>query len=256
MTYSASGGYLATTGLMSNVDYKKYTARFSVDVQATDRLKFFSSLAYASDVTNSINSNWDGRFGTINVISTPPMLSPTDEFSDYPPVIYNTYEEGTPKYYWNSFAALQNEIRESLGSYIQLNFGLEYKFTDWLRYNGTLGLQPTINESRYFRPVSIPDPQYFETVNTASKNSSRNNNWLAENLLTFDKSFNDTHNVTFLVGTSTQKNTYEFTSAGSAGFVFEQFEFHNLGAGVQTKKICGLILGRRSTAIIFLEIKL
>ena len=251
VTYSASGGYLATTGLMSNVNYKKYTARFSIDAQATERLKFSGSLSYASDVTNSMNSNWDGRYGTINIISTPPILSPTDEFGDYPPVIYNTYEEGVPKYYWNSFAALQSEIRESLGSYVQLNFGLEYKFADWLRYNGTLGLQPTINESRYFRPVSMPDPQYFETVNTASKNSSRRNNWLVENLLTLDKSFKDSHNVTFIVGTSTQKNTYENTSAGSSAFVFEQFEFHNLGAGEQARKSVGSSLSEEQLQSFF-----
>lgn len=233
VTYSASGGYLATTGLMSNVDYKKYTARFNIDVQATDRLMISGSMSYASDVTNSMNSTWDGRFGTINVISTPPILSPTDEFGEYSPIIYNPYEEGTPKYYYNSLAALEKEIRESLGSYLQLNFGVEYKFTNWLKYNGTLGLQPTITESRYFRPKSIPEPQYFTMENTASKNFARRNNWLVENILTFEDTFNDNHNVTFLVGTSTQKNKYESTGAGAKNFVFEQFQFHNLGAGVQ-----------------------
>ncbi len=237
--YSAAGGYLKTTGLMPSVDYEKYTARFNIDVKANEMLSFSGSMSYASDVTNSINETWDGRFGTINIISTPPMLSPTDEFGDYPPIIYNTFEEGTPKQYANSFAALDREIRESLGSYVQLNIGSEVKFTDWLRYNITLGLQPTITESRFFSPEEIPDPQYFEQVAVASKNSTRNNNWLVENMLTFEKSFNTGHQLTALVGTSTQKTSFESTNAGTEGFVFEQYQFHNLGAGQQANHRVG-----------------
>ena len=233
-TYNASGGYLYTKGLMPNVDYKKYTARFNMDFKATDFLRFFTSLSYASDVTNSMASNWDGRSGSINVIATPPMLSPTDEFGEYPPLIYNNFETGTPTYYYNTFAALDREIRESLGSYLQFNVGAEVKFTEWLNYRITLGLQPTITESRYFRPAEIPEPQYFTLEATAIKGSNRSNNWLVENMLTFEKSFNDSHNVTVLLGTSTQKNRYEGTYAASSNFVFEQYEFHNLGAGVQS----------------------
>jgi TonB-linked SusC/RagA family outer membrane protein len=234
VTYNASGGYLKTKGLMSNVDYQKFTARFNVDVQATKRLKFSGAISYASDVTNSMNETWDGRNGTINIISTPPILSPRDEFGEFTPIIYNPYYEGgSAKYYANTFAALEREIRESLGSYVQFNFGAEYKFTDWLNYNVTVGLQPTLTESRYFRPKNIPDVQYFEQASYASKNSSRNNNWLVENMLTFDKSFKDVHNLTVLVGTSTQKSIYESTGAAAKNFVFDQFQFHNLGAGVQ-----------------------
>jgi TonB-linked SusC/RagA family outer membrane protein len=239
ITYSASGGYLSTTGLMPNVDYKKYTARFNVDFKATNYLKFFTSMNYANDVTNSMASTWNGGQGTISVIRTPPMLKPTDEFGEYPPLIYNNFETGTPSYYYNSFAALDREIRERLGSYLQLNVGAEVKFTDWLNYRVTLGLQPTVTESRYFRPGDIPEPQYFTLEPVASKSSSRSNNLLLENMLTFQKSFNDSHNVTVLAGTSSQKFRYESTSAGSANFVFEQFQFHNLGAGEQSNYSVG-----------------
>ena len=162
LTYSASGGYLANKGLMMNVNYRKYTARFNMDAQATKRLKLSTAISYANDVTNSMESSWDGGYGTISMINTPPTLSQYDEFGEYPPIIYNTYETGSPKYYKNHFAALNRVISEYLGSYIQFNTGAEYKFTDWLKYQVTLGLQPTIGESRYFRPKDIPDSQYFE----------------------------------------------------------------------------------------------
>src|SRR5690606_29818037 len=54
VTYSASGGYLSTTGIMPNVDYQKFTARFNIDFKATEKLKFSSAMSYASDVTNSM----------------------------------------------------------------------------------------------------------------------------------------------------------------------------------------------------------
>jgi TonB-linked SusC/RagA family outer membrane protein len=251
ITYSASGGYLKTTGLMPNVDYSKYTARFNVDFKATDFLKFFTGINYAKSVQNSMNSTWDGRSGTINVIATPPMLSPTDEFGDYPPILYNTYETGTPRYYYNSFAALDKEIHESLGSYIQLNLGAEVQFTDWLKYRVSLGLQPSITEGRFFRPSDIPEAQYFTLQPTASKSSSRSDNWLVENMLTFEKSFNDSHNVTVLAGTSTQKFRYESTNAGTANFVFDQYQFHNLGAGVQANHSVGSSLSEQQLQSFF-----
>ena len=251
ITYNASGGYLYTKGLMPNVDYKKYTARFNMDFKATNYLRFFTSMSYASDVNNSMAATWDGRSGSINVIATPPMLSPTDEFGDYPPLIYNNFETGTPTYYYNTFAALDGEIRESLGSYLQLNFGAEVKFTDWLNYRVTLGLQPTVRESRFFSPGAIPEPQYLEVGQSASKNSSRSNNWLVENMLTFEKSFNDSHNVTVLLGTSTQKNTYESTNASSGLFVFDQYQFHNMGAGDQVTYRVGSSLSEQQLQSFF-----
>lgn len=231
VTYSASGGYLSTTGLMPNVDYKKFTARFNLDFKATEKLRFSTAVSYASDVTNSMAETFGYNYGTINAMAIPPMLSPVNEFGEYPPIIYNTFETGTPSRYFNSFAALDREIRESLGNYIQFNFGAGYEFTDWLKFDVTLGLQPTFTEDRFFSPQEIPDPQYFEQSAIASKNSARNNNWLVENMLTLDKSFNDVHNVTVLLGTSTQKTTFESTSTGARHFAFEQFQFHNLGAG-------------------------
>lgn len=231
VTYSASGGYLSTTGIMPNVDYQKFTARFNIDFKATEKLKFSSAMSYASDITNSMAETFGYNFGTINAMAIPPMLSPVDAFGDYPPIIYNTYEAGTPSRYFNSFAALDREIRESLGNYIQFNFGAEYQFTDWLKYDVTLGLQPTFTEERFFSPQEIPDPQYFEQSAVASKNSTRRNNWLVENMLTLEKTFNDTHDLTVMLGTSTQKTSFESTNAGARHFAFEQFQFHNLGAG-------------------------
>lgn len=231
VTYAASGGYLNTTGLMPNVDYRKFTARFDLGFKASEKLRFTAAMSYAGDVTHSMNETNGYDFGTINLIATPPMLKPTDQFGDYPPIIYNTYEAGTPSRYFNAFAGLQREIREAMGNYLQMNFGAEYKFTDWLKYEIQFGLQPTFTENRFFSPQEIPDPQYFEQSAIASKNSTRQNNWLVENLVTMNKEFNDVHDFTLVLGTSTQKTTYESTGAGSRHFAFEQFQFHNLGAG-------------------------
>jgi TonB-dependent starch-binding outer membrane protein SusC len=232
VTYSASGGYLSTTGIMPNVDYKKFTARFNLDFKASERLRFSTAMSYASDVTNSMNETFGFDYGTVAALATPPMLSPVDAFGQYPPIIFNTFEEGTPSRYFNSLAALDREVRESLGNYLQFNFGAELKLIEGLKYKITLGLQPTFSEQRFFRPQEIPDPQFFELASVGSKNSSRSNNVLVENMLTLEKRFND-HNLTVLAGTSTQKTTFESTGAGTRNFAFEQFQFHNLGAGVQ-----------------------
>ena len=249
--YSFSGGYLKTTGLMMDATYQKFTTRFNMDAQATKKLKFSGAINYASSIQNSINNTWDGRYGTINIISTPSILSPVDEFGGYTPIIYNPYQVGTSKYYANSFAALERETRESLGNYVQFNFGTEYKFTDWLKYDFTLALQPTITESRYFRPQDIPDFQYFEQANYASKNHNRYNSWIVENLLTFNKTFNIVHNLTVVAGTTTQKSTYESTSASAKNFVFEQYGFDNLGAGVQANAGVGSSQSQQQLASFF-----
>ncbi|MEX1240362.1 MAG: TonB-dependent receptor [Cyclobacteriaceae bacterium] len=232
--YSASGGYLSTIGILPNVDYKKFTARFNLDFKVTERLRLTSGMSYASDVTNSIGETFGYTYGTINSISIPPVMSPRDAFGEFPPIVVNPYETGSPKQHANALAALDREIREGLGSFSQFNFGLEYKFTDWLKFHTTLGLQPSLSEGRFFSPLEIPDTQYLTLVASASKGFTRRNNWLVENMLTFDKNFNDQHQMTVMVGTTTQKTSFESTSAGARDFAFEQFEFHNLGAGTPT----------------------
>lgn len=237
--YSASGGYLSTTGILPNVDYKKFTARFNLDFKVSERLRLTSGMSYASDVTNSIGETFGYTYGTINSIAIPPILSPRDAFGDYPPIVVNPYESGSPRQHYNALAALDREVREELGSFTQFNFGLEYKFTDWLKFHTTLGLQPSLTENRFFSPLQIPDPQYLTLAALASKGFARRNNWLVENMLTFDKNFNDQHQVTMMVGTTTQKTSFESTNAGARDFAFEQFEFHNLGAGTPSLNTVG-----------------
>ncbi|MDD4591573.1 MAG: TonB-dependent receptor [Parabacteroides sp.] len=234
-TYMASVGYLKNKGILKNVDYSRLNTRLNISAQVNSRIKLTNSISYSKTINNGMHdTNWTGNEPAVAAIMFRPVTSPKDEEGNYyPGLVPDPFSNHQLRQHSNVLYNLEREINESLGDYLQLSFSGEYKLLDVLKYNFQGSMDQSKSEYRFFRPSDVVRFESGKFINFpyASKNNSSNNQWLVENLLTFDQTFNDIHNVTAIAGTSAQKWVYETTGANARDFPFDTYEFHNLGSG-------------------------
>ncbi|MGZ3891082.1 MAG: SusC/RagA family TonB-linked outer membrane protein, partial [Mucilaginibacter sp.] len=84
----------------------------------------------------------------------------------------------------------------------------EVKFTDWLTLRSSFGGTFSHNEVQSYNPVYTKEQgtaSQFNPTSVLSRNNVDDRNWIQENTLTFDRTFDQVHHVTVLAGFSSQR---------------------------------------------------
>ncbi len=235
VTYMGSGGYQKQTGLIPGSDFERYTARLNVEIQASDKVRFGSNLSYVHTTRQTFQEdattgfpNWSGPVSW--TVSNPPLVDPRDGKGNLIPLMNNPFASVPTDLYINGLFNAENEIRESVVDYMQMNFFGEYQIIEPLVFRVTLGVQPTYSEGNFFNPFEVPN-QFRDQFRSASRSTNRSNRWLIEPTLTFNETFGGQHSLTVLGGFSGQKTRSEALNAGSENFPFDFVQWYQLEAG-------------------------
>jgi TonB-linked SusC/RagA family outer membrane protein len=236
VTYLASAGYQDIQGLIPNSNWNRFTARMNLDVKVTDALSFGSNISYVRTNANSFQEeqttsfpNWSGPVSY--TVSNPPLLDPRDANGNLIPLMSNDFADVATQLYNNGIYQAENEKRNELREFVQMTFYGKWQIIEQLAFRVQVGLQPTLGENRYFNPLLVPNDVQNQ-IRSASKSHFRNNQWLVEPTLTYTDNFADRHNLTVVVGSSTQKFSGENTSASSQEFPFDFVEWNALESGL------------------------
>jgi TonB-linked SusC/RagA family outer membrane protein len=222
--YSASLGYYDETGIVPVQRFQRYSLRATLDQQIGKRVKVG---------VNSLNTFTNANDPNVNVLyqilTTSPLASPTDASGSL--VLYpngdNAGSNPLTLFAPNAHLDRSRRLRTFNSLYGQVNIlkGLDY------RLNVGLDGRTQADDSFY---ASVT-PQQGGGVNAASSASSIAYNLLAENILTYNRSFADKHdlNVTALYS----RQTYHTDGFGGAvQNTLADYQFNtNLGAGTPTR---------------------
>ncbi len=208
ITYMVSAGYFNQQSNYAGPDLgiKRYNFRTNI---AADwrRFKFTGLLSYA-------RSEGRASQGQGNAIADASRV-PTYYY-------YKQYDAASGKYLLNDILGQYNSlgmlekggIDKSDNDYVNLNIGVEYKIFDGLKIKGMFGADVYANHS-YSRnqQVSFYDSPESTVARIANSDlDSRDFNekkWLANSqlILDYNKSFNEKHNITALLGASNESFT-------------------------------------------------
>lgn len=114
---------------------------------------------------------------------------------------------------------LTNERNENYD--IRTSLNLEYNILQGLRFRTSGSVHMTIQALNLFQPRTIVE----EKLNKTTGETARNLNWVNENILTFNKSFNDVHNLEMMFGLSFQKGVENIISAEGFGSISEKIHY-------------------------------
>lgn len=216
--YYVSGDYLKQQGVIKGYQYNRASIRSNLDATITDYLSAGLNLFFT-------NNNYDGGRANLtwasNVSPYGTLYNPDGSYAIYPMFGESLYS--------NPLLGLAS-TRNDRGRNINTNLFAELKpgFIPGLKYriNTAYSYLPTTLQSYVGRLANDP-------LGTAQVDNSETKNWLIENILTYEKSW-DKHRIDLTGLYSSQQTNYFLSSTTASGFISDVLSFKNLSSAATT----------------------
>ncbi|MBD1422800.1 SusC/RagA family TonB-linked outer membrane protein [Sphingobacterium chuzhouense] len=210
-------GYRDQQGTLMETWNKRYTGRANVDLTATDRLNFGGSLAF-SYIQGKGQRNEDFRLGIFNLAQQfYPTLGREDVVSGSS-AFYSTQGDN-PYLRAKSMENYLNNLR------LYGNAFGEFEIMEGLKFKSSIGLDFLSNRGTTWEP-KVQRGFYSNPQAVLSERQEQGLNWLIENTLSYNKTF-DRHNLSLIVGQTAQKNTNDWISITAREFQNETIRVIN-----------------------------
>ncbi|UGU15236.1 TonB-dependent receptor [Sinomicrobium kalidii] len=212
--YYVSGGYLDQEGVIKGYQFNRVSLRTNLDMEITDYLKVGTSAFFTAN-------NYDG--GRANFLFATAMSPYSQVYDDEGN--YEIYPMSPEQLFENPMLGLTTDREErdknlTGNVYAELTPG----FIDGLKYR--------LNVSYVHRPgrlATYSGRAANDNNGTAYIRNTEENNWVIENILTWNKDFGKHHiDVTALY--SAQENEYFASAVDAVGFVNDELSFNNISA--------------------------
>lgn len=209
VNYYVSGAYYSQKGIIKTTDYDRFTVQFNMDADLFKWLRLGNKLSLNHDIKKNGEYN---IMNTMLALPTQPIKNEDGSWSG--PV-------GLPMYVGdiaNPIGKMMMNSNTTKGYNILGNIYAEIKPWEWLTFKTMGGIQALFWDEKGWVPKydwePIEQPEAY-----ASRKYNKSITLLWDNTLTFNKTFNDKHALTVMVGSSAQTNTYEYMGGSVMGFV-------------------------------------
>lgn len=226
-----SAGYLDQEGVVIENDYKRLTLRSNINHQFNDRLSAGVKIGLTRTTDSSFGTGGKSDVVSLALQSDPifPMRVETGSlgFKD-PESIWNTFD----KYgfqLWHPYSVTKEMSKEKQTDMALINTFLDYKIMDGLNFK--TAFNANLEDSHYQSYWNDgQDYGYSMWVDaTADFVTMRSTNWVWENTLNYNKTFNSDHFVTGLLGYTMQEQTFEQSNMNAGSFPNDLV--HTINAG-------------------------
>ncbi|MBS0001413.1 MAG: TonB-dependent receptor [Cyclobacteriaceae bacterium] len=224
--YAVSFNYFNNAGIIKGGDYTRYSLRTNLDLEATNWLDFGASILYSYNISNSSGSEggmqWFNAGSVSAALKSWPVYSPYDEDG-------NLNVTGTGTLRGNPVAYVTEAKNEVLNERLLANLYTRFKIAKGLdlkiSFGGDLG---NVRRNRYF-PTSTY--QGYLTNGSASRNYNFKRSILNENILSYNTTLGDIHEINAVGGFTIQQEIVDGNSSSAENFPSDVFEDNNMGAG-------------------------
>ncbi|SHE61524.1 TonB-linked outer membrane protein, SusC/RagA family [Arenibacter palladensis] len=230
-TFNASLGYFNEQGIISNMDFERFTGRINLDHRINDIFKVGISFSISNSIQNWGSSATMGEALAINPLGVPYddegnlLFLPTNDGIRTNPL--NELVDG-------AYIDERKTTRIFAPVYLDINISPELKWTT------TFGPDIRYRRRGQFRGSLTNDNR--GGPGDASIEHNDNFGYTLENLLTFNKSITDNQNLKVTLLQSIQKSRQENSYTAVANIPYESQQFYNMGsASVKGDITSGLV---------------
>lgn len=233
LRYRASFGYMNHNGLVKGSEYQRLNGRINLDSEVKKWLTLSANLNVSWEERKNIDEN-NSYQATVFTAAAADPITPIyrDNLVDVPDFlqdrIYNSYEPTNPwsKYTGVLYSNKNNPVaqvdRAALNKWhgIATKVGIsgEFKILPVLTFKSSISVDLDRSQSDGFTPKYYLDGDEYSSYATTSRYVTNNDYWVFDNYLTYSQKFNK-HNVSVMVGTSAEKNRWEYVSASKDGMI-------------------------------------
>jgi TonB-linked SusC/RagA family outer membrane protein len=207
-------GYNKQLGVQKDQDFERFNVNLNGEITANKWLTLGSSviasLAQQNYGISANSSNTGAKDLYSRATEQLPYAQPYDAAGAF------VRNPGGNLSLWNPLIDIDQSLNERRSTSIMANIFSEVKFTSWLKYRVNFGAQ-----LRNFRNGAWTGPNATGHLtarpNTAGYSRDENFSWVAENLLYFDKTFGQVHDLGVTLLQSSQKSRRENISSSVTG---------------------------------------
>lgn len=207
--YYTSMGYYNQEGVILNSGFDRMSARLNLDHQHSEKLKFSTNINLTRALNRRTQEENSKEGSTKNGFVAPPNIPVYDANGDYAFDNVITNRE-------NPVAMLKLPTNTAETFRILGNVSADYQIVKGLSFRTNWGVDMSYIDENFFMP---PNGIRFvaSSKGLGGARSTKDQLWLNENTLTYDKGFGD-HHINLLGGISFQESKYSFVDARRTNF--------------------------------------
>lgn len=224
--YNFGLGYYLNQGVIPTQQYKRYSFRGSLDQQV-------GQYVHVGFTTyDNFNETQGGQVGLYNVLSMTPISTPYNPDG----TMKRTIRMAADEQYVFTKDVVENLkdndqwLNETRGyaSYNSVYGEVKIPYITGLKYRINLGLDFIQSNNGAYTGQGVGSTNPL-TVSSASVDNRNTYHWTVENLLTYDRTFADKHEVNAVALYSAEQSKYTRSNMSAQDIPADAFEFYNIG---------------------------
>ena len=221
-SYSFGAGYYHDESVVPTEQYNRVSVRGNFDQMVGKWFRF------GLNTNNNYNKN-EGVNNIYNVLSSTPISSPYDKDGNLKR--YNALPADDQVVITKETVERDKDIwlneTKGIGSYNTLFGEVKCPWVEGLSYRINIGLNFRSSKNGNFTGTGVnnKDPN---AVSGAGVSENQTRNWTVENLITFDRTFAEKHNVNVVGMYSAEQTTYESTGGSAQDIPADFFQYYAL----------------------------
>ena len=233
MTYSFSGSHLEQEGIVGGEKsgFRRNTARLSLGVDLTDRLKLTTNAIYSNLTRNGLNEFGLGSV-LFNALNAPPTQAVRNADGDFT-LVPNTPGLGIEVI--NPLAQISNTFNDYDLSKLNGQVSLDYNLLEGLVLTGRVGFNTSNSEGRVFNKIISYGGKVFDVQRSSvNQNAINDNNYSIDLFATYNRSLSADHDLTLTAGTTVFREIGNGLFATGFDVPNNDFEFADISLALGT----------------------
>ncbi|MBP3247260.1 MAG: SusC/RagA family TonB-linked outer membrane protein, partial [Prevotella sp.] len=219
-SYSFGAGYYKDESVVPTEGYDRVSIRGNFDQKVGKWFRFGLSTNNSYRMTKGVNNMYA-------VLGSSPLSSPYDENGNLKR--YNALPADDQIVVTKETVERDKDVwlseNKGIGSYNTLFAELKCPWIEGLTYRVNVGLNFRSSKSGSFTGTGINNKD-ANAVNSGSIYENQTRNWAVENLLTYDRTFAEKHNLNVVAMYSAEQTTYEQTGATAQEIPADYFQYY------------------------------
>ncbi len=225
-SYSFGAGYYHDESPVPTQAYDRVSVRGNFDQKVGDWFRFGLS-------TNTSYRKTQGISGMYNVLAMSPLASPYDENGNIRRYISLPADDQVviTKDVVESYKDIWLNENKGIGTYNTLFGEVKCPWIEGLSYRINVGLNFRSSKGGNFTGTGVNNKDE-NAVNGGGISENQTRNWAVENIVTYDRTFAEKHNINVVGMYSAEQTTYESTGANAQNIPADFFLYYALDKAI------------------------
>lgn len=223
-SYNFGAGYFLDQAVIPTQQYSRYSLRAAVDQEIGEHFRF------GFTTNNNFNLTEGTQVNVGNLLRMTPVANPFNADGSWKRTVRTAIDEP-----WVYSREIVENLRDQwlsetrgYATYNSLYGEVKIPWVEGLKYRANLGLDFRQSNGGSYTGQGIMSTNPT-TESSASVSNSHTYHWLMENLLTYDRTFADRHNVNVVALYSAEQNRFNRSRIVARDIPADHFQFYNLG---------------------------